>query len=1390
MSGTSETLGDAGHVPNQLAVLVPTFDPAVDNVEIWTNKVELLLLTWPPTKIQELATRLVLGCKGTAFQKLQLHRDEILVNDTKGIQKIVELVGGKWGAVPLERKFEIVEKALFRGAQKSDETSDSYLSRCDVIWTEFVNKKIDIKEIQAYILLRGSRLSSDDKKRVLVESGAESGANLTVKSVEAAIRMIGSGFFQDMIGNKRDKSLKTYDHSAFSLEEAAETPWDADGDVFWASEETLDDATLEALAAEDDEDAALVLQFEDAVSDMVQNDAELGAYYSSYQDARKRLSEKFRFRGFWSVKKGEKGGGKKGKGKGKSKASLATRIANSYCRLCMKKGHWKNECPNKGTSGGASSASTVPTSFATASEIPAEVQSLDVSEDCRPKAEVTDCFVSTTHQIFGRILGKKRDNLSVVSRKWSTFSNASCPDPKLNRALKGLRQRKQCRAESNVDSEICPSLFASSGSIGVVDLGASQTVIGSQQVPELLSQLPDWVRKQVKRVPCRLIFRFGNHQTLVSRHALLLPLGSQRFQIAVVEGPTPFLISSKFLKGIKAVIDTDLDVMWSKQLNRNLKITRTAKNLILMDLNQLWESPETSSQLSFHVEDSSSSVSEPDKTEVSAIASVPATVDGTAEMSTNKLDNHVGLIHNKVEHNGVAKHDTDVLKNMTTMPQDTSDSPHSSELSGSKHSCPVQSVSATAVSDHGIQPHRETASSPCQKGDQQCSRSDERDQTHVPGGLGERDYPIWKSQSRDEVCSSFRGPQVDRMVCFSVREERQGSPSEVHHLCRETTGSGDFSESFQNDQAQEQQPKDGFRSLMEPCEGGGPGERSQQGGGESQHRAISEDGKHGRSDVLSLRGEPDPAPAHEWSRSCTERADFACQGAQDDVLESDCFGVHSSIHDMVPDFEFPIPDGQNEQSFKTEVKKLVKQFSAELKSVKRPKVYQRRLDLIEVMCHPDSELTKQALHLGGRAPRFGLDQGDLSTHSGRMKLFQEVITFRPKHVWYSPVCKPWCKWSQYNEQRSLDLQAKIFHDRLDHLWQVALGIVLFRHQKESGNHFDLEQPDGSLLKKVPGMQEILNYTYCCRFDMCEVGQLRDPMTDQFLRKRMEVLSTSNDLFRSLHKRFCTGSIAGQTMVGGIRFPLSQFTEGYPSRFARQVARCICHDQSHPVLVSRLMAPQVSIEDHPTKKRRLGQKTDADTIARQFPSVNWQTVLKLADSTARRVGTMVIDNGPLLHQVQEMCPQHEIKHLVLCRGTDRYVGPNKTMYPGDAPLRRMICIRRKTEGIYVDEEWEAWERLTYKGLRRKAVAARLSLTMFARPRVTPVPTAEPSADTVIPAVRVHELESPESPYSKRHRCHEPSSHAEPPQLQFHNGPNNSNNTNNLSNNTHSNQESMP
>ena len=97
MASTDEGSSQGGGVPNQLALLVPSFDPAVDNVDIWSNKISLLVEAWPETKMTELATRLILNTKGSAFQKLHLQQKDLLVNDKKSIKKIVEIVGGTWG---------------------------------------------------------------------------------------------------------------------------------------------------------------------------------------------------------------------------------------------------------------------------------------------------------------------------------------------------------------------------------------------------------------------------------------------------------------------------------------------------------------------------------------------------------------------------------------------------------------------------------------------------------------------------------------------------------------------------------------------------------------------------------------------------------------------------------------------------------------------------------------------------------------------------------------------------------------------------------------------------------------------------------------------------------------------------------------------------------------------------------------------------------------------------------------------------------------------------------------------------------------------------------------------------------------------------------------------
>ena len=130
---------------NQLAALIPTFDPAVDNVEQWSQKIELLTQVWPESRLSELATRVIWNFKGSEFAKLQLKQKELLGGAVDCISQIVSIVGGQFGQVSLEQKFDIVEKAIFRYSQKADESADSYIARSEVVWTEWLMKNINLQ---------------------------------------------------------------------------------------------------------------------------------------------------------------------------------------------------------------------------------------------------------------------------------------------------------------------------------------------------------------------------------------------------------------------------------------------------------------------------------------------------------------------------------------------------------------------------------------------------------------------------------------------------------------------------------------------------------------------------------------------------------------------------------------------------------------------------------------------------------------------------------------------------------------------------------------------------------------------------------------------------------------------------------------------------------------------------------------------------------------------------------------------------------------------------------------------------------------------------------------------------------------------------------------------
>lgn len=208
-----------------------------------------------------------------------------------------------------------------------------------------------------------------------------------------------------------------------------------------------------------------------------------------------------------------------------------------------------------------------------------------------------------------------------------------------------------------------------------------------------------------------------------------------------------------------------------------------------------------------------------------------------------------------------------------------------------------------------------------------------------------------------------------------------------------------------------------------------------------RHRADDSDGhqseRHGGEAATCVPGECGHEPTDEWHRDGTSRTDF--EEREDDQ------------HDFV----FVAPTSQNMSYNQKVVVEQVNMFLKEYEEIRKNHQTDRssRMDLFEVMCHEQSELTHQAELCGLRARHFDIGTTDLSTEEVRHILFIALITQRPEHVWYSPECGPWCLWSNLNMGKSFLLEEKILNLRESKLWQIALGIVIHRHQRQLGKHF-------------------------------------------------------------------------------------------------------------------------------------------------------------------------------------------------------------------------------------------------------------------------------------------------------------------------------------------------
>ena len=349
-AGTGSGGGPMSHLPLQL---IPRFVPGTTNVDEYVKRLQFLKEMWPEEHLQLLGPRAALLVEGAAFQKVSGISPEKL-KSPDGVNILAEQLGGSWGRLQVEDKFHYFEQAILQTQQKHDETNDSYIARHDAQFEELLSRKVGLEEVRVYVLLRHSQLAPEDKKRVIIESKGDLKYAETIK----AIRLLGSRFFGDLQSKSGSQAgaSKGPDRTVdLSMAEAESTE-----DIHMAAQEDeIDEDEVFAFFFEQcDEDALYIAEFEDGIIEAVQESNKAPAF-SAYQEARQRLRDKARARGFWSVGKGAnkgrgKSNGKKerpggwsasGYGKGKRPRTPAERISTSSCRLCGAVGHWKRECP-------------------------------------------------------------------------------------------------------------------------------------------------------------------------------------------------------------------------------------------------------------------------------------------------------------------------------------------------------------------------------------------------------------------------------------------------------------------------------------------------------------------------------------------------------------------------------------------------------------------------------------------------------------------------------------------------------------------------------------------------------------------------------------------------------------------------------------------------------------------------------------------------------------------------------------------------------------------------------------------------------------------------------------------------------------------------------------
>ena len=269
-AGAAMTEGQSFQLP---WAAIPKFIPGTTDVTEYSKKLEFLAAMWPRESLHLLAPRAALQCEGSAFKKVAgLAPEKLKANGESGVKLLVDTLGGSWGRTVIEQKYDTFEKAIFGTVQKADETNDSYLARHDIHFEELLAQGVSFEEVRAYILLRQSSLTAEDRKRIVVELDGK----LSYKKVCASVRLLGSRFFADLQGQRGTLKTKTYDANMVEDAQTEEPERAFQASAPLPAEEPeweLDSEYVEAMVAVEDQDALAIQAFEERVGGILPGDS-------------------------------------------------------------------------------------------------------------------------------------------------------------------------------------------------------------------------------------------------------------------------------------------------------------------------------------------------------------------------------------------------------------------------------------------------------------------------------------------------------------------------------------------------------------------------------------------------------------------------------------------------------------------------------------------------------------------------------------------------------------------------------------------------------------------------------------------------------------------------------------------------------------------------------------------------------------------------------------------------------------------------------------------------------------------------------------------------------------------------------------------------------------